>query len=201
MQSELTPHYCPNIRKPVFQSLHFLNKGEMAELDFNPDYQEMLTRYGSDHRELPLSFTQFNCRGQHNECCSESEVFNKSTLDPNSSYFRRGIVLVMDSMPLGHIKLKGNRTFLSWRNMRDNEGKVKLIFGGLYGITTEFYRDLTRFTKDLRGKTNWDVLEVTQLKLLPQRHFFDGDCFGENLMSEKILAERKRMEDLLQSQY
>ena len=130
-------------------------------------------------------------------CCDYVEESNKNILDPSSSYYRRGYVVVVKNIPLGHIKLKGNRTFLSWRSIKNKEG-YKAIFGGVYDIPEKLSDDLNK--REKLQKNKWGFISLDNFSIHPERLINEYPIltfFGRSIR-EKIRKERTLVEKFLQ---
>lgn len=127
-------------------------------------------------------------------CCQDFELFNSSILSPsNEKYYRRGVVIIANELPLGHVKLKGERTFLAWRNIKYDKG-YSILFGGIYSISHDLYFEVES-TQVVKG--NWRYLDVDKLALKPNR-FIREDVGWNHIngrsLTELILDERERVE-------
>lgn len=66
--------------------------------------------------------------------CYDCERWNKQILNDKSSYFGRGLVLKLGGVAIGYVKLKGERSLLCSRTVRDKNGKLLFVKGMVYSL-------------------------------------------------------------------
>jgi hypothetical protein len=128
------------------------------------------------------------------ECCSDADLYHSLILDSKSEYYRRGYILVKDNVPLGHVKFKGDRTFLSWQTI-ETHGLYPLLFGGIYEVRDELVNILK--DKNALEPGLWGFYEVGSLELNPRRFIEEnraflikGSSIREMIRREKGLVKR-----------
>jgi len=126
--------------------------------------------------------------------CDRAEELCAVTLNPYSEYYRRGCVLLVDNIPVGHVKLKGDRTFLAWKNIENSSNEVPIIFGGMYSISFDLVSKINNQT--LREDGNWNYLNLDSLSLRPGR-LAEEKFFKMKTLRQRIREESARFEDYL----
>lgn len=86
---------------------------------------------------FPPNCVQFS----HNFHCSDADKYHRRVLNPNSLLYARGCVIICNNTPLGHVKFKGERTFLAWQTVQ-NKNNFPLVFGGIYSLEESLIRDI-----------------------------------------------------------
>jgi len=128
--------------------------------------------------------------------CESNERFNYSILSSDTSYYRRGYLVVKDNFVLGHIKFKGKRSFLSWNTLKLNSS-YPLIFGGIYKVPKFLIDELEE-----KGKLKpniWGIISLEKLSLNPIRLIEENPIFTHRRipLCKKIIDERNLVNKIL----
>ncbi len=131
----------------------------------------------------------------YNHCCSQFEKINRNVLSPGNEYYRRGCLIAIDNKVIGHVKFKGEKTFLAWRTIKNKE-KYDLLFGGIYTISRELLYD--NLEKNFVKKDNeWGyIAHLKSLELEPLRfskYFISDRLLFKKPLSNLIIEERERL--------
>jgi hypothetical protein len=79
--------------------------------------------------------------------CGDCEHYNTRILglhESESSYLRRGVLLFQEGRPLGYMKLKGEKSFLSLRTVRNQKGEAIFWRGMVYALEEDITIELRR---------------------------------------------------------
>jgi hypothetical protein len=93
--------------------------------------------------------------------CSDCETYNKRILGLEDDsrykdYLRRGIALKWEGHAIGYQKLKGERSFLAIRTVRDKNGAVIFWKGGVYAFDHLLAHELQRIaTLNTASREKW----------------------------------------------
>ena len=130
------------------------------------------------------------------QMCVGNEDINTRILTPGSPMYRRGCVVVDQGVSLGYIKLKGERTFLSWRTTYEGS-KTQTLFGGIYGIPIELESLLSDISVD-RGE--WGYIQMDNFPIMPLRPIAEekNNCFLGKSTRKKLRKERKKADQFIQ---
>lgn len=96
--------------------------------------------------------------------CSDCEHWNKEIMDPDSPTHQRGIVLFQEGHPLGHMKLKGEPTFLAMRTVRNAKGDVVFWKGMVYALEIPIVDTLDTWSRKFMNSKNWRRVDVENVQ-------------------------------------
>lgn len=107
----------------------------------------------------------------------------------------RGAVLIVNNIPLGYVKLKGDKTFLAWRTVENSQNKTPMIFSGIY-LLTNFLT--TQVSCRPLPKGDWGYVNLEKLDLKPMR-LVEEPSGSESIVTlrERIIREREKVERML----
>ncbi len=141
----------------------------------------------------------------NNVFCYMAEELHMEVLSPSSMYYRRGYLLLVNNIILGHVKLKGEKTFLAWKNVENNLNEVPIIFGGMYSIPLDLSDKIERWRIDGKGllpKKEWGYIRLDELSLKPGRLAEErNDISKLKTLRQRIREESARFENFLLSKY
>ncbi len=116
--------------------------------------------------------------------CSQAEIYFQATLFPdtfvidenqNSFPFGQGVIIVVKDIPVGYLKLAGERTMLASQNIRAQQG-FSLVRGAIYNVGVS----------GITEKDCWQAAFFDELSVYPSRMF----CFNyHRLFDYQQLAE------------
>jgi hypothetical protein len=93
--------------------------------------------------------------------CIDCEKLNNKIIYNSGKYYGRGLVLKLDGVAIGYIKLKGERSLLCSRTVIDKDGKLLFIKGMVYSIDP----NMEAFVKEkLRVQKNWPSVNLEDIQ-------------------------------------
>lgn len=117
--------------------------------------------------------------------CLDCEYFNKSILGKGANvekqYARRGVLFFWEGHPIGYLKLKGERSFLALRTVKDKKGYVVFWKGMVYALDHRL-KDWLRIITPSVADNQWFSIDVETI----------ADKYGEKDLG---LREMKFIED------
>ncbi len=135
--------------------------------------------------------------------CYMAEELHMEVLSPSSTYYRRGYVLLANGVALGHVKTKGERTFLAWKNIENNLNEIPIIFGGMYSIPAYLFDKIEGWRIDGKGilpEKEWGYIRLDELSLKPGRLAEErSELFKLRTLRQRIREESARVESCLDS--
>lgn len=129
-------------------------------------------------------------------CCPSNEKYNASALLPKSSYYRKGNVIILDGIPLGFIKGRGEKSFLSWTNVYNPQtNNFPLVFGGIYSLEMEIAKEKIKIPNN--NNNEWRIVHVNELNVVPKRFIKEIYSSGVDMVNihKSMRMERDALRD------
>jgi hypothetical protein len=124
--------------------------------------------------------------------CNDNEQYNKEILKGS----RRGIVIFHDGRPIGFIKLKGERSFLAVRTVRDENGDVIFWKGMIYALDDKLTQYLVEKSMRFADRSEWRRadIEIAMQEMKDSKKVGADHSFRRN--NQRFVCEEKIFERL-----
>ena len=76
---------------------------------------------------------------------------------------RRGVLIFQDGKPLGYMKLKGDKSFLAMRTVRDEEGNVIFWKGMMYALENQLQNELVEQSSEFKTSRLWRRADMEKI--------------------------------------
>jgi hypothetical protein len=90
--------------------------------------------------------------------------------------WKRNILIRVNGMLVGSLKLHGNASMLALRNVVNSDGQTVLVQGGVYTLPVDLVNEI--FTIKLK-KSTWQGVDLTSLKVVPHSIMLNDNAWSE----------------------